>query len=116
MKLGCSSYSFYKSFEAGKLNLVKWIEKCAKELKIDGVELLDIQFPSTDEKYLKKIKKLCIDLGLTIYCFSVSNHFSSLDEKDRKKNIQLVKTGVDIAQYLGAPLIRIFAGSAEELS
>lgn len=116
MKISCSSWSYHRTIAAGKLNQKEWIEKCAQELKLDGVELLDVHFPSTEANYLKEIKKMIVDRGLTISCVSASNHFTGAEERDRRENIDKVKKWVDIAGYLGAPILRIFAGSAQKLS
>ncbi|MCK4308246.1 sugar phosphate isomerase/epimerase [candidate division WOR-3 bacterium] len=115
MKIGCSSWSYHRTIEEGKLNQESWIEKCA-ELKLDGVELLDVHFPSTGIEYLKRLKKKLVELGLTISCVSASNHFTGSDEDERKANVEIVKKWVDIAGFLGAPIVRIFAGSSSELS
>ena len=116
MKIGCSSWSYHRTIDEGKLDQKSWIEKCAKELKLDGVELLDVHFPSIERSYLKEIKKRLIDLGLTISCVSVSNHFTGSDEKEREENVEKVRRWIDIAHYLGAPVLRIFAGASKELS
>ncbi len=116
MKLSCSSWSYHRTIAAGKLDQKGWIEKCARELKLDGVELLDAHFPSTEASYLKELKKMIIDRGLTIACVSVSNHFTGAEERERRENVDKVKQWVDIANYFGAPILRIFAGVAEELS
>ena len=115
MKIGCSSWSYHKVIGEGKLDQKGWLRKCAEELEIDGVELLDAHFPSTEEDYLKGIKKMAVDLGLTISCASVSNHFTHPEEEKRLQEIEKVKKWVDIASYLGAPILRIFAGAAREL-
>jgi len=57
------------------MNQFEWIEKCAKDLMLDGIELLDEHFPSTEKAYLGDLKKFTTDLGLTIACVSVSNNF-----------------------------------------
>lgn len=116
MKIGCSSWSYHRTIAAGKLGQKGWIEKCAQELKLDGVELLDVHFPSTEASYLKEIKKMIIDRGLTISCVSVNNHFTGSEERERQENIDKVKKWVDIASYMGAPILRVFAGVAKELS
>lgn len=115
MKLGCSSWSFHRTIAQGKMDQKSWIEKCAKELKLDGVELLDAHFPSTTRDYLKDLKKYIIELGLTISCVSVSNHFTTLDDNLRRQNVDKVKRWLDIAYFMGAPVLRIFAGAAKEL-
>jgi len=115
MKIGCSSWSYHRTIAEGKLDQLGWLRKCAEGLEIDGVELLDVHFLSTEEGYLKKVKKETIDLGLTISCASVSNHFTHPEEEKRLQEVEKVKKWVDIASYLGAPILRIFAGSAKEL-
>lgn len=80
---------------------------------LDGIELLDIHFPSTKKEYLQGVKKLATDLGLTIACTSVSNNFGKETERERKKEVEKVKQWIDISCYLGAPILRIFAGWPE---
>ena len=116
MKISCSSWSFHRTIAAGKLDQLAWIEKCARELELDGVELLDIHFPGTGKEYLQKLKKRIVDLGLTIAAVSASNHFTTPDDAKRKEEVVKVKQWADIAAYLGTPVLRCFAGSGKELA
>ena len=59
---------------------------------------------------------MIIDLGLTIAAVSASNHFTTPDDDRLKKEIAKVKQWADIAAYLGAPVLRCFAGSGQELA
>ena len=115
MKLGSSSWSFHRTFEAGKMDQFGWVDFCAKELQLDGVELLDAHFPNTKPPYLKDLKKYIIDSGLTISCVSVSNHFTGRSSHKAFEDVDKVKKWVDIAESMGAPILRVFAGSGEEL-
>ncbi|HAM39329.1 MAG TPA: hypothetical protein DCP53_08070 [Elusimicrobia bacterium] len=110
MRLGISSWSYHRTIEANKIDQIGWIEKTAKELKLDGVELLDVHFPSTDEKYLRKIKKLCTDLHLDIYLLSATTNFGKATEIERKEEVEKLKKWIDIGYYLGVPVVRYFAG------
>jgi len=110
MKLGCSSWSFHRSFEEGKIDQKKWIEKCTDELELDGVELLDFHFQRTVDSDIRKIKKLIIDKGLTISCVSVSNNFGVLNDGERRKEVEKVKKWTEAAYKYGAPVLRVFAG------
>ncbi|MCX5642250.1 MAG: sugar phosphate isomerase/epimerase [Candidatus Omnitrophica bacterium] len=116
MKISCSSYSFHRTIAAGKLDQLSWIEKCARELELDGVELLDIHFPSVEKEYLRKLKKKIIDLGLTIAAVSASNHFTTPDDAKLRQEVAKVKKWADVSAYLGAPVLRCFAGSGQELA
>jgi len=113
MKIGCSSWSFHKAIAEGKLNQESWLRKCAEELGLDGVELLDAHFPTVERWYLKRIKKLCTDLGLTISFLSVSNDFTQKDYKTLQEQVDRVMEWVDMTLFMGTPILRLFAGSGE---
>ncbi len=113
MKLGCSSWSYHRMFEAGALDQPGWLHKCAVELELDGVELLDQHFPRTDLGYLREIKALALDLGLTISAVSVSNNFGWRSAERRAAEVERVRQWIDIAHFLGASLLRVFAGWPE---
>jgi len=90
------------------MDLLEWVRCCADELELDGVELVDLHFPTTDPVYLRDLKKLCTDLQLTISGVAVSNDFGP-DER-RAGETTRVRQWCDIAAYLGAPVVRVFAG------
>lgn len=120
MKLGCNIWSYNKSLRAGKIDHIGWFEKCAKELNLDGVEILDFGFPKSEltgnipnGNYLKKVKKLCTDLNLEIYLVSCANGFGYVDQKKLAEQIEYVKKWIDIGFYFGAPVVRCFSGSPQ---
>jgi len=112
MKLGCNPWSFHRSIKAGNIDQVGFIRKCADDLKLDGVEL-GFPFSYPDKDYIKKIKLLAFDEGLTIYALDASNNFGKTSEKERKREIEKVKEWLDIAYDLGAPILRIYSGWPE---
>jgi len=114
MKLGTSSWSFHRTFAANGFDQLAMLEYCANELQLDGVELLEHHFPNTSAAYLKDLKKYITDLGLTLACVSVSNHFTG-HYKDAKQDVDRVKKWIDVAEKLGAPMVRVFAGSGDEM-
>jgi sugar phosphate isomerase/epimerase len=108
VKLGCSSWSYHAAFRAGRIDLPAWLRICAEDLELDGVELLDLHFSTTDAVYLRDIKKLCTDLQLTVAGIAVTNDFGPSDK--RALETARVKQWCDVAAYMGAPVVRIFAG------
>jgi sugar phosphate isomerase/epimerase len=108
VKLGCSSWSYHGAFRAGRIDLREWVRICAEELDLDGIELVDLHFPTTDAVYLRDLKKLCTDLQLTVAGIAVTNDFGPSDK--RALETQRVKHWCDVAAYLGAPVVRVFAG------
>ncbi len=115
MKVGCSSWSFYRTLGAKEITLKEWIKYCAKHYRLDGVELLSGHFESEEPEYLLEIKNLCTELGLTISCVSASNNFTQEEMGEVEREIEHVKAWIDIAAMMGAPLVRIFAGSSQQL-
>jgi sugar phosphate isomerase/epimerase len=114
MKLGNSSWSFHRTFEEKKLDMFSWIRKCKEDLGHDGVELLDTHFASRDESYLKKIKDLTAELKLEIYCLSICSNFGLSDKSKRQQQVEDLKKWIDAGCYLEVPVVRYFAGRAED--
>lgn len=110
MKLGLCTWSYNRTFDAGKLNLEKLLKVCAEELKIGGIDIISVHLSSTDKKYLLKIKKMATDLNITIACLSPSSSFGQPDEKGRQEQVEDVRKWLEVGIILGAPVLRIFAG------
>jgi len=117
MKIGISIWSHHNSLMKGKTSHLKWLKMCGEDLKVDGVELLDFGFQKSfkvkripKEAELKLIKKTCADQKLSIYLVSCGNNFGFIDKKELRRQINYVKKWTDIAFYLGAPVLRFFAG------
>lgn len=108
MKLGCSSSSYNASFRENRIDLREWLRVCAEDLEVEGVELVDLHFATTDPVYLRDLKKLCVDLHLTISGLAVSNDFGPDDR--RMRDAAKVREWCDIAAYIGAPIVRVFGG------
>jgi sugar phosphate isomerase/epimerase len=84
--------------------------KKAVEMDLDGVELTAYYFPSLDDGYLYTIKRRALRLGLEISGAAVGNNFCQPDPAKRDEQVSLVRTWIGIADKLGAPLLRVFAG------
>jgi len=120
MKLGLCTWSYNRTFAAGKMSLEKCLEVCANDLKAGGVDIIDVHFKSGDNvqklikdtAYLNKIKKLATDLNITISAVSPGNSFGKDSPKDEAAEVEKIKLWTDIAYILGAPNLRIFAGWA----
>jgi sugar phosphate isomerase/epimerase len=119
MKLGLCTWSYNRTFAAGKMDLEKLLHVSADELKIGGVDIIDVHFKNSDPKvllkdmdYLLKIKKLTTDLEITISAVSPGNSFGKDSQKDEKAEVDKINRWTDVAYILGAPNLRIFAGWA----
>jgi sugar phosphate isomerase/epimerase len=90
------------------MDLQGFLRVCGDDLEVDGVELVDLHFDSTEPQDLRAIKKRCVDLHLTLAGIAVSNDFGHRDQRDIER--QKVQQWCDVAAYLGAPIVRVFAG------
>jgi sugar phosphate isomerase/epimerase len=111
MKLCCLTLSYRRTFQAGNMDIWSFIEEC-RRLDMDGVDLHHDALTSTDEPYLRKVKRACLDRGLTIACFSISTNFGVPKERQAEE-IEKGKKWLRIAQFFGAPIARFFAGSPQ---
>ncbi len=109
-----SNHKRDKKTEPGKrMDLFGFIDYCAAH-GCAGTELTSYYFPAklTDE-FLIKIKRHAFLKGVEISGTAVGNTFTPPPGEARDKQIKDVKAWIDHAALLGAPHIRVFAGTAE---
>jgi sugar phosphate isomerase/epimerase len=113
--LGLVAYSFRDYFNskdaAQRKTLFDFIDFCADH-DCDGAEITTYYFPPDfDNDYLLKLKRHAFLRGVEICGTAVGNNFVLPKGEKREAEIALVKKWVDHSALLGAPHIRIFAGS-----
>jgi sugar phosphate isomerase/epimerase len=113
MKLGCICGTFNRSFESGAMDQIRFLQRCAGDLTVQGIELQDIHFPQTRPAYLQMLRRTARDLGLSIVGVGAHNDFGRADPTLRQGEVTKVKQWVEVAEQLGAPLVRVFAGYPE---
>jgi sugar phosphate isomerase/epimerase len=113
MKLGCICGCFNRSFDAGTMDQTEFLRYCAGTLRVQGVELQDIHFPQTRHAYLQALRRTAADLGLAIAGIGVHNDFGRAATTWRQSEIAKVKQWIEVAEGLGAPQVRVFAGHPE---
>ena len=113
MKLGCICGSFNRSFDAGAMDQMGFLRHCASGLRVEGVELQDIHFPQTRPAYLQMLRRTAGELGLAIAGVGVHNDFGRAATTWRQSEIAKVKQWIEVAEQLGAPQVRVFAGHPE---
>lgn len=113
MKLGCIDGCFNRSFDAGTMDLGRFLRHCVTDLRVQGAELQDIHFPETRPAYLDTLRRTAGDLGLALIGVGVHNDFGKADTTWRQSEIAKVKHWIEVAERLGAPQVRVFAGHPE---
>lgn len=112
MKLSLSMWSLVEPVQAGKMNLMRFIDFAAGQ-PVAGVELLDY-FWRDEKSEIPAVKKKLADTGLQLAAYSISNDFCQPAASARRQQLADLKQGVDIANELGVSLLRVFSGSRRE--
>lgn len=114
LKISLNAFSFNGPLSEKKMNLDDLLEICA-EIGFEGVDITGYYFPGypnvPPDDYLYHIKRKAFRLGLDISGTGVRNDFTEPDKNKRSGHVALVKNWIDAASKLGAPVIRIFAGT-----
>lgn len=115
LKLGICAYSFREllSRKEEPMTLEGFLEKAA-ELDCAGVELTSYYFKDTSPAFLRRLRARAFALGLDISGTAVGNNFCLPPGPARDKQIENLKKWVEHSEALGAPVIRIFAGSKQK--
>lgn len=114
LKISLNAFSFNGPLMDKKMSLDDLLETSAA-LGFDGVDITAYYFPGyptvPDDNYLNHIKRSAFRLGLDITGTGVRNDFTEPDKVKRAEHVLLVKNWIDAAAKLGAPVVRIFAGT-----
>lgn len=124
LRLGLAAYSFRDFFRdqpggrpgkgaaARPMDMAGFIDYCAAQ-GCDGAELTSYYFPSpVTADGLLALRRQAFLRGVSICGTAVGNTFTHPPGSDRDREVALVKDWVDRARILGAPHIRVFAGTA----
>jgi sugar phosphate isomerase/epimerase len=110
MRLGCAAYSYRDALKSGEMTLEQFVVECQR-MGLDGVELTSYYFSSTDRAYLNELKRHCFAHGMHILATAVGSNFTHPEEERRREQVELTRQWIDHSVVLGAPCLRVFAGS-----
>ncbi len=109
MKIGVSSYSYYRLTQSGQMTL----KDCVSKAKEQGFEVIEILGLSSQAPDCRDPQQLAADLraeaarcDIEIAAYTVGADFLRGSGGDLAKEIERVKGEVDLAAIMGAPLIR----------
>lgn len=120
LKTSLNAYSFIELLNANLKDPTKGVDLfqvcdfCA-EHNFDAVDVTGYFFPGypnapTDE-YIYRLKRHAFNLGLAISGTGVRNDFTAANQATRDGGVARIKTWIEVAAKLGAPVIRAFADS-----
>lgn len=108
MKLSVSSYSFHQYLKAGKMTLPETVDKAA-EMGFEGIEFIDLPKDlSFDDRMVlaKDLRERVEKNGLSVVAYTVGARLWQPTEALLRAEIERVKGEVDIADALGASIMR----------
>lgn len=116
LRLSLAAYSFRDSLNssdpAKRMTLFDFIDFCADH-GCHAAELTSYYFQKDfGNEYLVALKRHAFLRGLDISGTAVGNNFAQPDGPDLDREINQTKQWIDHAAFLGAPHIRVFAGTA----
>ena len=117
VKLSCNLYSFNGPLRDGSMSLEEVLRICSDLgfAAVDPTAYYLRGYPAVpDDEYLYGVKRRAFLLGLDISGTGVRNDFTQADAAKRKADVELVKSWVDAAAKLDAPVLRVFSGHALE--
>jgi sugar phosphate isomerase/epimerase len=113
LRLGLAAYSFRDFFrDPAKMDFPKFLDYCAAH-GCDGAELTSYYFPAdVSDEALLAVRRHAFLRGVSVTGTAVGNTFALPDGPELDKEKAAVRKWIDRAAVLGAPHIRVFAGSA----
>lgn len=125
-QLGLAAYSFREYFPYMKdkevkpkeghepMDMPKFIQYCA-EHGCDGAELTSYFFPTkADDAYFLEVRRQAYLSGIALSGTAIGNSWALPKGAEMEEQIAYTKLWVDRAALMGAPHIRVFAGSAKK--
>jgi sugar phosphate isomerase/epimerase len=120
LKTSLNAYSFNKMLndqikKRGKgISLLELLDFCAEQ-NFDAIDPTGYFFPGypkpPPEKFLNDFKRRAFILGLGISGTGVRNNFATPDKDKRAADVKHVMEWVEVAARMGAPVLRVFAGT-----
>lgn len=120
LKTSLNAYSFNRALNdnikrRGKgVTLFDLLDYCAEQ-NFDAIDPTGYFFPGyprvPSDKFINDFKRRAFVLGLEISGTGVRNNFATADKAKRTADVEHVKEWVEVAAKLGAPVLRVFAGT-----
>ena len=108
IKIGCNNLSLKDTSNEDFIQM-------AYDMRLDVVDFHQRSFVSRDPEYLTSIKLQCLKYGLPIGYIGISGLPVGTEEQLRDF-AQLCRESIDLAAFLGSPIVRVFCKTEPEKS
>jgi sugar phosphate isomerase/epimerase len=109
-RVSCLTLSYGKQFRSGKMDIFSFLDAC-RALDLDGVDIHMQNLKSPDRVHLKDVRRQCLNRGLTISSLCVTTEFGR-SAVAVPKELEKARAAMEVGMFLGAPILRVFVGSA----
>src|SRR5713226_428593 len=109
IKISNYSLNYAALLGKGEMTILDFLVLCRK-LNIEGASLHLNNLADRSSDSLKKIRRAYLDHGLSMSMFTVSTNFGRPEEA-HPAELEKAREAIRVAMFLGAPLLRVFAGS-----
>ena len=92
------------------MDVFSFLATC-RALALDGADIHMSGLKNTGRTHLKEVRRRALDMGLSISCLGVSTEFGRSAEAVPKE-LEKAREAIDAGMFLGAPVLRVFVGSA----
>ena len=113
IRLACSSESYGRDLDAGRLTLADWFRLCAEDLGLEAVEVEDRHVGEPTIERLADVRATADQYGLEIVNIALMNNFGLTDAGARRAEQQRTARWIDASKTLRARFLRTFAGWPE---
>lgn len=110
MKVGCISWSHRNEFSDGSMDIFSWIRHCARDVKVDGVEIWNGHLTSLEGSYLDSVSSALRGDGLTLYTLASKLQYGDFGVAEIEQAKATLRTWLTATNQLGAPTLRISIG------
>ncbi|MBX6311442.1 MAG: SMP-30/gluconolactonase/LRE family protein [Isosphaeraceae bacterium] len=109
MKLSNYSLNYAGAIAKGEMDVFGFLTTC-RALGLEGASLHLRDLPATGPEVLARVRRAYLDHGLSLAMLTVSTDFGRAADRQGEQ-LARVREALRVAAYLGAPLLRVFAGS-----
>lgn len=108
-KISLAAWSLHRALFSNLLKMVDLPRVCRQSFGVDGLELVNVFFPSPNSRYLAALSRAADDHGVKILLIMVDGEgaLGHSDTAERKRAVRNHFKWVDIAQRLGCHAIRV---------
>lgn len=113
MDLACSSESYVKEIDSGRLTVIDWLRLAADELGLRGVELEDKHIGEPTSRRLDELREAADRHRLEIVNIALMNNFGIEDDDARTEAERATIAWMGASKRLRSRFLRTFAGWPE---